>query len=293
MTPLEQLQAAGFSEQEIGQWAGEQRSTLQQAGFPDAEIDHYLAGPKEPVPPSFLERLSIGSAILDGRVPTDKGAYPEAAMGDAGPGNFLAGLWKGLTTPGAQLKTELQNAGAGEAAGAVVGRVPVGMIIDQIRQGGAALQKSVETGELPNLPGGPLAPAGGGPATAEEMLFFATLGMTPTVTRLPGGPITRLEGSPTTGGLRETPVGGLPEPTDFSAASQTIMGSPVPRPPVVEKLRQLWRQYGIHPSEVAHDAASNPTIAQDPAWSGTGCRAQWDHRIAARRFAGRPAALSV
>jgi hypothetical protein len=90
--------------------------------------------PRRPQP--FLDRLSIGSAILDGRVPA--GASNAAAtMGDYGPGNFLIGLWKGLTTPGAELRQQLEKAGPGETAGAIVG--PSRSARSSTRSGKAAL----------------------------------------------------------------------------------------------------------------------------------------------------------
>ena len=69
--------------------------------------------------------------------------------------------------------------------------------------------------------------------------------------------------------MRETPIGGLPEPIDFAASAQSIMDSQVPHPAVVEKLRQLWREHGIHPSEAAQDALRDSTIAQDLASTTT------------------------
>jgi hypothetical protein len=256
MTPIDQLKAAGFDDKEIGDWSAQQRNTLSQAGFSNNEVDTYLAGPKEPVPQAFTDRLRSGVAILENKVPADKPDKPESggdafsgvSMGEYGPGNFLIGLWKGLTTPAAELKEKLGTAGPGETAGAIVGRVPVGQIIDQIRQGGESLN----------------AVASGQPVSAEEMVGNALLGLTPApITRSPFGPITRLERDPLTGGLRETPVGELPTPMDFNNAAQVIAGTDAPHPAVVEKLRQQWRDEGIHPSEAAHDAITDPTISQD------------------------------
>jgi hypothetical protein len=210
-----------------------------------------------------------------------------ATMGDYGPGNFLIGLWKGLTTPGAELRQQLEKAGPGETAGAIVGRVPVGQIIDQIRQGGALLQRGMETGELAALPGTPLAP-GGVPASAEEMVGNALLGMTAPVTRLPGGPITRLERAPT-GELREAPIGGLPESADFADAARAVTNRPALIPPILDKLQQLWRKHGIHPAEVAHDAARDPTIAQDLASSTSELPAAYAGEQQPRAMPGRPA----
>jgi hypothetical protein len=249
-SPLDTLKAGGFSDEEVGQWAAAQRSTLSAAGFGDDEIDTYLGGPRKPVPTSLIDRLSAGTAILDGRVPVDRGAYAEAAM-TGGPAPFIAGLWKGLTTPGAELKQSLQDKSFAETAGAIVGRVPIGQIIDQIRQGGESLGAAM-TGQ---------------PVSAEEMVGNAMLGLTAPVTRLPGGTMTRLERAPQ-GHLREAPIGGLPEPGEYGASAHVTLGGPVP-PYVADKVERLWDQHGIHPGEVAHDAQTNVTIAQDLA-SSTG-----------------------
>lgn len=243
MTPIERLQAAGFSEAEIGEWSGQQRNTLKAAGFADTEIDDYLAGPKPTASPSFLDRLNIGTSILNGE--TYGGMSDKAVeMGEYGPGNFIAGLWKGLTTPHTEIRDRLKEAGPGETAGAVVGRVPVGQVIDMIRQGGEGVGAALK----------------GEPISAEEMVSNALLGMTAPVTRLPGGPITRIDRTPT-GELVEVPIGNMPERGDAAAAAAAVTGAPNPQ--VQAKVERLWDEHGIHPAEVAHDAARNPTIAQD------------------------------
>lgn len=263
MTPIEQFREAGFTDKEIGEWSAGQRETWRGAGFTDPEIDDYLGGPKTKPSAAFLDRLSIGSAILDGRVPAGT-ASRAGGMGEHGPGNFLAGFWKGLTAPAAELKQSLKTGQPGETAGAIVGRVPIGQVIDQIRNGSALLQRSIETGELPGLPGGTLAP-GGITATAEEMVGNALLGMTAPVTRLPGGPITRLDRAPT-GELREVPIGDMPDRGDASAAVAAVVG--LPHPAATAKVERLWEDHGIHPAEVAHDAVRDPTIVQDLLSSG-------------------------
>jgi hypothetical protein len=242
--PIDQLRAAGFSDDEIGQWATTQRGTLSAAGFADHEIDDYLGGPQpNPAPAAWLHRLSNGAAVIDGKEP-DKGAYPGASMGDYGPGNFLVGLWKGLTQPGGALKETLQNAGPGETAGAIVGRVPLGQVVDQIRQGGQSLE----------------AASSGQPVSAEEMVGNALLGLTAPVTRLPGGGFVRVERTPD-GKVIKQPIGRAPQRGEFADAAAATAGTPAPE--VAAKVEKLWEDHGIHPAEVAHDAARDPTIAQD------------------------------
>jgi hypothetical protein len=60
MGALDDARQAGFSEDEIGQWANGQRDTWREAGFTDQEIDSQITGLKNPrqIPPSFLQRFS-------------------------------------------------------------------------------------------------------------------------------------------------------------------------------------------------------------------------------------------
>lgn len=73
MTPVEQLQTAGFSDDEIGQWSQQQRQTLTQAGFGDDEIDGYLVGPKPPMG-GFLKRIAASADFLRSGDPEAAGA---------------------------------------------------------------------------------------------------------------------------------------------------------------------------------------------------------------------------
>jgi hypothetical protein len=259
MTPIEQYRAAGFSDKEIGEWAAGERETYRAAGFTDPEIDEHLGGPQPKPSPSFFERLRLGTALFGNVADHPPAAPPETSMGEYGPGRFLIGLWKGLTTPGGELKETFADASPGEALGGLVGRIPAGQIIEQLRQGGAQVQRAVEQGELASLPGTPLAP-GGVPASAVEMVGNAMLGITPPVTRTPGGQLVRIERSPT-GGLSEVPLGELPRRGDFADAATAVAGRP--HPEVQNKIERLWDEHGIHPAEAAHDAARDPTIKQD------------------------------
>ena len=75
-----------------------------------------------------------------------------------------------------------------------------------------------------------------------------------------GHPVARIERGPM-GELRSQPIGGLPKGEDFAAAAEIVAGEKAPMP-VQEKLLRAYEEKGLHPSEVAHDAQSDPVVAQ-------------------------------
>jgi hypothetical protein len=283
MTPIEQLLAAGFSEQEIGEWATSQRATMTEAGFADAEIDHFLTGPKEPVPPALFKRStesqktlddmrSVGMTtvagglgmlvdfvmdplapirtIIDPRLEhLEQSIRPHPGAAGADVAHKIAGV------PEFKPQTAGERVGLATAQGAVAGG-PFGMIGAGIGGlTGLAQQGTMELTDSERA------------SAAVGLAVGAVGGALPLLGRR-GNTLTRIEADPQ-GGTRETPIGGLPEPIDFAASAQAIMDSNVPNPAIVEKLRQLWREHGIHPSEAALDAARDPTIAQDLASTTT------------------------
>src|SRR5260221_14683543 len=62
-TRIELLKQAGFSDDEIGDWASAERLRMQGAGFTDSEIDDEFGVTRPPseVPPPFIERLKQGN----------------------------------------------------------------------------------------------------------------------------------------------------------------------------------------------------------------------------------------
>ncbi len=170
-SPIDTLKAAGFPQEEVDQWMTGQRTAFTAAGFNDDEIDAYLGGPKKPVPQSFLDRLSLGSAIAS-HGSTGNGPYSEVSMGEAGLpiSRFFSGLAKGVGLSGDDLNQQLEGMTGAEVAGVTLGRAPLGMLIDQIREGGASLDAVMS----------------GKPVTALEMTSAALLGVTAPVSRLPG-----------------------------------------------------------------------------------------------------------
>jgi hypothetical protein len=227
-TPIEQLQQAGFSESEIGDWAKTQRTSLTQAGFGDDEIDHWMGGPKPGVE-GFLKRVS--NAIDPVRVLSQAGQDFWKGFKEGG------GMQPALTP---EQEEEFRRYG-----------------LLYLAQPIAAAGK-VSTGVLHGL--AEAVPPIGGPLLAAAEAFPAGhLAGAPTFSG--GAPIWRLKRDPD-GNIQRIPVGDLPEAQDFSNAAQAVGGPNAPSV-VREKLEQLWQDKGIHPAEVAHDVERDPTIAQD------------------------------
>jgi hypothetical protein len=258
MTPLEQLQAAGFSDAEIGQWATEQRAILTAAGFTSAEIDDYLGGPKEPVPQAFIDRLRRGTAfdrvlgrIVEGvksgwgnpegmsanaeKFWRDSGIFNDPAKGQASPIRFINEAMIRPFSAAWNVTEAAFNAGVTGVA-ALAGAVAEEFGADEGSAG--RLARDVRMGL--------------------EMALTATTMPVPTFR----GNLARPEIGPYRE-VRDVPIGGLPEPGDFTAAARVVAGMPVPHPGILDKIKRLWHEHGIHPAEVAHDAVRDPTIAQD------------------------------
>ena len=82
LTKIEQLKQAGFSDDEVGDWANTERAHMQAAGFSDGEIDDDfgVTRPHSEVPPTFIERLKQGNALQ--RIIGTMGEYGQAYFGD-------------------------------------------------------------------------------------------------------------------------------------------------------------------------------------------------------------------
>ncbi len=94
MTTIQDLQAAGFSDAEVSDWATQKRNEMQGAGFSDKEIDDHLTGIKLPekLPKSFIDRIvdPLKAVLLSGQTPIASSNDPLA--------RFVRGVGTGLTT---------------------------------------------------------------------------------------------------------------------------------------------------------------------------------------------------
>lgn len=74
-------------------------------------------------------------------------------------------------------------------------------------------------------------------------------------------PVMRRTRGPT-GEIINEPIGTVARSEDFATAAEVVGGDRAPMP-VQEKLLRAYEERGLHPSEVAHDAQTNPIVAQE------------------------------
>lgn len=249
------LLAAGFSPDEVGTWATQQRQTLSSAGFSDDEINGYIGGQQPQVPQAFLDRMNRGTAL--GRILGKIGAGAAEGFGnpeamspeteqfwrDVGIFNDPA---KGQASP---IRT-LNEAVAKPIAGAVA---LTGAAFNAATR---AIGRGVEG--IAAETGAPM-PERLGAETTNFLNFLAA----DTMSR---APMVRVDRGPM-GEVHDVPIGNLPEARSFYDATRAIVG-PEPAPQVHATVEKLWSDHGIHPAEVAHDAAKDVTITQDLAGGG-------------------------
>lgn len=236
-SPIEALQSAGFSEEEVVGWASERRTTLSQAGFSEGEVDAYLAGgvvAPEAMPPAMEERLIKGDEArkreggLLQTVPQgiDMMSTPEGRTKiweavKKYPSKFVDDMINMAKLPGdvAEGKIDLSTEGGVDQA------IGLGMLV-----GGSRLNKLSLTGKTSGL----------------------SVSMGETMHRIERGP---------TGEIFDLPVGGIARSEDFVTAAQVVAGPDAPFV-VQEKMLKAYNEKGLHPSEIAFDAQSDPIVAQ-------------------------------
>lgn len=236
-SPIEALQSAGFSNDEVVGWASERRLTLTQAGFSESEIDAYLAGgvvAPEVIPPAMEERLIKGDEArkreggLLQTIPQgiDMMSTPEGRTKiweavKKYPSKFVDDMINMAKLPGdvAEGKIDLNTEeGIDQAIG-------LGMLV-----GGSRLNKLSLTGKTSGL----------------------SVSMGETMHRIERGP---------TGEIYDLPIGGVARSEDFATAAHVVAGPDAPFA-VQEKLLKSYNEKGLHPSEIAHDAQTDPIVAQ-------------------------------
>lgn len=240
--PIEQLQTAGFSESEIGDWAKEQRATLSSAGFGQDEIDDYLQGPP-PRLEGFLRRVS--RAIDPVAVATQFGA-------DFARGFKQGGGTSPLFSP--EMEGDMRTLGLFGGPGSISPTAPITEPLIRGVAAGLRLMQAAATGLKEAVP-----PIGGPLLASFEAFPAGHFTGFPTAVK----PLSRIEHGPT-GEPRSVPIGDLPQPSDFTDTARIVaQGDAEGATAARGKIEALWNEHGIHPSEVAHDIATDPTIAQD------------------------------
>lgn len=89
---------------------------------------------------------------------------------------------------------------------------------------------------------------------------LSTTGKTSGLAVSMGEPVSRISKGPM-GEIYDLPIGTAARSEDFSAAAEIVAGEKAPMA-VQEKLLRAYEEKGLHPSEVAHDAQSDPVVAQ-------------------------------
>lgn len=241
---IELLKQAGFSDDEIGDWAHTERVRMQAAGFTDSEIDDDfgITRPPSEVPPSFIDRLKQGNWLY--RTLGTAGEYAQRYFGDE-PLGFSLENKEALSKLGIVGDIIVPTA---KPIDALLRSVPAG-----IAGLGAGLGQIFEEGHDAALGPGPY-------AKGKAARDFAQLAQIAALLSGARGPKT---GSIRTQipNITNGPVVALPRAEDFRNAAASISGTAASFP-IEQKLLRLWTEHGIHPNEVANDALRDRTIAE-------------------------------
>lgn len=236
-SPVEALQAAGYSEDEIASWAQERRGTLTTAGFKENEIDAYFTGgvvAPDTIPQAFENRIAAGNEARKregGLLQT----IPQGIAIMSSP-EGRAQMWETVKKYPAHFLNSLKEQAE------VPGEVARGNIDLSTDEG---MDKAIGLGVLVGFGRFSKTPRTG-----------QTSGMSVAM----GEQVARIERGPT-GEITETPVGGLPNSADFVNAARAVTDESAPRA-VQDKLLAAYENEGRHPAEVAHDAQRDPVVAQ-------------------------------
>lgn len=235
------LRTAGFSDDEISSYLTGQRNELRGAGFNDNEIDQYFGAPQTPaaVPDAMATRFDEGAAAqkrVGGLLQTVPQFFHLLSDPDG-----RTKLWNAIKQyPEEFAKGMLQQA-------EIPGDVYAGKIDLNTDEGidqAIGLGTLVALGRLNKMP---------------------LTGKTAGVGLVGGEQMARIDRD-ATGNIHETPIGQLPTGQDFTDAGNALTQNNT-TPAVEGKLATLYQERGVHPAEVAHDAQSDPTIAQSMASS--------------------------
>lgn len=248
---IDELRNAGFTDAEIGEWAAGKRKELSEAGFAEAEIDGWFGVEKPPkVSPGLIERIEQGNALTRVLTAVQEGA--SSAFGHEQVG-FSPESEKWLRDAGIFADPETGRAG------------PIRFMNEAMMRPAAAgldaLSRALEAGLGGFSAGvGQIATEAGsdrGKALERDLNMLGTIAGI----EIGKAPFTRIERLPS-GGVRDVTVAhGLPTRTDFDGAAAAIALRADAG--VRAKLERLYEERGLHPAEVAHDAARDPVLLQE------------------------------
>ena len=239
-TKIELLRQAGFSTEQIVDWAYKERLRMRAEGLNDADIDRDfgVTRPADPDQAPFLQRLKNG-LVLQHMLDAAKDHWNQS-MGEH-PLDFAVDNWGFLSRfgPAGQMATtaatELELASKGVSG--VVGGLGAAV--------GQGLEEALGPGNRPK-----------GTAARDAALMAEMVPMFSAATA--PARAASIAGALRTLGSR---VGAFPKSTEFQTAAASIMGNSK-APEIEQQLLQLWREFGVHPLDVAGEVSRNPTIAE-------------------------------
>lgn len=268
---LTTLRKAGYSEQQVNDFAATKRGAMTAAGFSQTDIDKFLVGTSAPsaTPPAWISRFaghsSIQSVMDMGKEASVAGST--FAKDVATPSEFSqnvekflrsSGIWNpnspSFAQPGSPLQTfsELQMGRFGRGLDSLAG-LP-GDVIDAA--GKALGQAWADASNRTAAAAGQPAPFG----TEEEQTAaqnYASEAANAIIAN-------HMATNGVAGGVRgtsEVPIGGVPTTKDFVNGAKIVTGEDAPE--VSNKLVTIYQDTGLHPAEVASDALIEPTVKQD------------------------------
>lgn len=247
MSVIDDARQAGFSDDEIAQWANTQRDDWRAAGFSDQEIDSAVTGLKDPktIPPAFLSRFGISGIGQGASLEGFKAGFGDEPIGlsqdDESKLENLGIFHKPGTTP-----TTMQFANEAVIRPAYTAAQVLFRGMNGIISGiGADLGNEVAT------------TLGQSDADVEKARHDgAQMAMVASLLAGAHSPVGRA-------GLdADAVVGNLPRSQDFTDATKAVTaGGDVPAE-TRQAIVDLYQDHGVHPAEVANDAQSDPGVAK-------------------------------
>jgi hypothetical protein len=248
------LSQAGFSDEDVENWAAARRATLATAGFSEPEIDNHFGAVHVPpeIPKPFLDRLAQGTAVgrrlgKFGEGFADVfGAEPYGLSDESVSWLQKIGVFRG-PEPRREDPLRFMSEALIYPTAKVLDaslHLPGALIWGASKAAGQAME---ERGSLP----------------ANAMKFTRDINALSMFAFMRFGaeaPLTRLTVHPN-GNIVDQPIGTLPRSSDFQIAAKDIAGDAADLA-TQEKLLRAWTDNGIHPAEIAEDARRDPTIAQ-------------------------------
>jgi hypothetical protein len=226
MPTIQDYRNLGFSEEQIGQWASEERQKYSTLGFTTKQIDDHLTGielPDKP-PKPFLDRITE-----PGQRPTSPTAEGEEEA------NFGERLGRAMAETGVQLFDMVVGAANPKAYLEGVEGIVNPPQLEEQKTGRPLTPEEVEA-QVPDR---------------RALAQFGLMHIIPHTGML-GRTAVAPNGAPYT-----EPIGGLPTHMDFVDAATVIARDPV-APAVERKLLEAYTEHGVHPSEAAADASRDP-----------------------------------